>query len=106
MIPRPPRSTPLYSSAASDVYKRQVVSAAPITAICPIFFFLFHTAIPVDYYQSELRHLFNRIPWAFMPDPRPLPPTIRHLIDTECRYIIAHHTPDFHLTECPHNPVD
>src|SRR5660398_311099 len=23
MIPRPPRSTPLYSSAASDVYKRQ-----------------------------------------------------------------------------------
>src|SRR5660398_329033 len=24
MIPRPPRSTPLYSSAASDVYKRQV----------------------------------------------------------------------------------
>ena len=26
MIRRPPRSTPLYSSAASDVYKRQVVS--------------------------------------------------------------------------------
>src|SRR5665647_3821905 len=25
MIRRPPRSTPLYSSAASDVYKRQVV---------------------------------------------------------------------------------
>src|SRR5450759_3896191 len=25
MIPRPPRSTPLYSSAASDVYKRQVL---------------------------------------------------------------------------------
>ena len=24
MIRRPPRSTPLYSSAASDVYKRQV----------------------------------------------------------------------------------
>ena len=29
MIRRPPRSTPLYSSAASDVYKRQVL---PITA--------------------------------------------------------------------------
>src|SRR5674476_1531347 len=26
MIRRPPRSTPLYSSAASDVYKRQVLS--------------------------------------------------------------------------------
>ena len=28
MIRRPPRSTPLYSSAASDVYKRQVESSA------------------------------------------------------------------------------
>ena len=27
MIRRPPRSTPLYSSAASDVYKRQVDTA-------------------------------------------------------------------------------
>src|SRR5660398_307051 len=26
MIRRPPRSTPLYSSAASDVYKRQAIS--------------------------------------------------------------------------------
>src|SRR5674476_1430122 len=40
MIRRPPRSTPLYSSAASDVYKRQgtpgylspeVVEGAPVT---------------------------------------------------------------------------
>src|SRR5665647_1578702 len=29
MIRRPPRSTPLYSSAASDVYKRQ--DASPVT---------------------------------------------------------------------------
>src|SRR5660397_240460 len=28
MIRRPPRSTPLYSSAASDVYKRQVMGIA------------------------------------------------------------------------------
>ena len=28
MIRRPPRSTPLYSSAASDVYKRQIVTTA------------------------------------------------------------------------------
>ena len=30
MIRRPPRSTPLYSSAASDVYKRQGLGATPI----------------------------------------------------------------------------
>ena len=29
MIRRPPRSTPLYSSAASDVYKRQALRAIP-----------------------------------------------------------------------------
>ena len=31
MIRRPPRSTPLYSSAASDVYKRQVLIALTAT---------------------------------------------------------------------------
>ena len=31
MIRRPPRSTPLYSSAASDVYKRQAVNMDPIS---------------------------------------------------------------------------
>ena len=31
MIRRPPRSTPLYSSAASDVYKRQGVETAYVT---------------------------------------------------------------------------
>src|SRR5450759_3610065 len=30
MLPRPPISTPLYSSAASDVYKRQVPELRPI----------------------------------------------------------------------------
>src|SRR5660397_298302 len=33
MIRRPPRSTPLYSSAASDVYKRQVVTNPNCTTI-------------------------------------------------------------------------
>src|SRR5660397_72925 len=33
MIRRPPRSTPLYSSAASDVYKRQVSAGGAIGAI-------------------------------------------------------------------------
>ena len=32
MIRRPPRSTPLYSSAASDVYKRQVIVESPTKA--------------------------------------------------------------------------
>ena len=30
MIRRPPRSTPLYSSAASDVYKRQLLAEQPV----------------------------------------------------------------------------
>src|SRR5660397_279407 len=30
MIRRPPRSTPLYSSAASDVYKRQLAGELPL----------------------------------------------------------------------------
>ena len=33
MIRRPPRSTPLYSSAASDVYKRQIYQCA---RLCPL----------------------------------------------------------------------
>src|SRR5660398_307111 len=31
MIRRPPRSTPLYSSAASDVYKRQTLLVTPLS---------------------------------------------------------------------------
>src|SRR5674476_662298 len=33
MIRRPPRSTPLYSSAASDVYKRQRITLPPPTSL-------------------------------------------------------------------------
>src|SRR5665647_1499245 len=33
MIRRPPRSTPLYSSAASDVYKRQVLVPGAVIAL-------------------------------------------------------------------------
>src|SRR5660398_183232 len=35
MIRRPPRSTPLYSSAASDVYKRQHWSQAIVGMLAP-----------------------------------------------------------------------
>src|SRR5674476_630271 len=34
MIRRPPRSTPLYSSAASDVYKRQRIRSTTRRAFC------------------------------------------------------------------------
>src|SRR3546814_6445837 len=37
MIRRPPRSTPLYSSAASDVYKRQVSALAHVQLAAPPF---------------------------------------------------------------------
>ena len=33
MIRRPPRSTPLYSSSASDVYKRQASAAGVATTV-------------------------------------------------------------------------
>src|SRR5674476_423766 len=33
MIRRPPRSTPLYSSAASDVYKRQVTGVVVVDLV-------------------------------------------------------------------------
>src|SRR5660398_179758 len=36
MIRRPPRSTPLYSSAASDVYKRQVLVALLLMRLSPV----------------------------------------------------------------------
>ena len=36
MIRRPPRSTPLYSSAASDVYKRQMIYSLRLRTMAPI----------------------------------------------------------------------
>ena len=36
MIRRPPRSTPLYSSAASDVYKRQILSSIGVRLRTPV----------------------------------------------------------------------
>ena len=42
MIRRPPRSTPLYSSAASDVYKRQILQALSATGVIT-----YGSAIPI-----------------------------------------------------------
>src|SRR5660397_299049 len=36
MIRRPPRSTPLYSSAASDVYKRQVLALKAVLVLAVV----------------------------------------------------------------------
>src|SRR5674476_931732 len=45
MIRRPPRSTPLYSSAASDVYKRQLYALIEISTLS--------TAILVTYRKGQ-----------------------------------------------------
>ena len=44
MIRRPPRSTPLYSSAASDVYKRQAfdILISIIAAFCCLYIYFFY----------------------------------------------------------------
>src|SRR5660398_281199 len=49
MIRRPPRSTPLYSSAASDVYKRQAeAGATPVQEIA------FTLANGIEYVQAAI----------------------------------------------------
>eukprot|EP00826_Nyctotherus_ovalis_P057232 TRINITY_DN7818_c0_g1_i7.p1 TRINITY_DN7818_c0_g1~~TRINITY_DN7818_c0_g1_i7.p1 ORF type:complete len:180 (-),score=64.69 TRINITY_DN7818_c0_g1_i7:88-603(-) len=50
MIRRPPRSTPLYSSAASDVYKRQVIYDTKVLARA-------HSSV---YTQFSLEHVLNK----------------------------------------------
>ena len=58
MIRRPPRSTPLYSSAASDVYKRQSVINALVLSGLPTSSFSFLGFIPrkksqkIQFFQS------------------------------------------------------
>src|SRR5660397_259403 len=67
MIRRPPRSTPLYSSAASDVYKRQVEECpgrrAPARKGRPTPLSRRHGREPVSY--THLRaHRLRRISYA------------------------------------------
>ena len=59
MIRRPPRSTPLYSSAASDVYKRQVYMLAADAAVAAAVFGLEH-----------LISYCNHTKWCFGPTSR------------------------------------
>src|SRR5665647_3697758 len=53
MIRRPPRSTPLYSSAASDVYKRQVRSVARNARIDDQRYAPAPVAAQVTFYENE-----------------------------------------------------
>ena len=58
MIRRPPRSTPLYSSAASDVYKRQVNVTAAVSAIgLGICGFL----LVVHWNQASILHIYGDV---------------------------------------------
>src|SRR5450756_3221023 len=55
MIRRPPRSTQSRSSAASDVYKRQIVhSSALLGALSELFENLWTRALPVSSWQDGL----------------------------------------------------
>src|SRR5674476_212858 len=62
MIRRPPRSTPLYSSAASDVYKRQVFLLLILAAVAVI-----GTVVPQnqppDQYVSRFGEVWGRLLW-------------------------------------------
>src|SRR5660398_96092 len=59
MIRRPPRSTPLYSSAASDVYKRQVLIPEPFgeklvtSQIGVIWFQVQLQGVPVHVHEAQ-----------------------------------------------------
>src|SRR5665647_2253713 len=57
MIRRPPRSTPLYSSAASDVYKRQILALPPAPGQVPLTLVRFCICTNKHSYCSVL--LFN-----------------------------------------------
>ena len=62
MIRRPPRSTPLYSSAASDVYKRQVAITLLMGVLVPFMFwntmigfvvYVHHTHVKVSWHDER-----------------------------------------------------
>src|SRR5660397_294590 len=62
MIRRPPRSTPLYSSAASDVYKRQgmglAAAACTIIGIAPGLLYN-RLPYPVEFHPYTVPHLVS-----------------------------------------------
>src|SRR5665647_1563910 len=77
MIRRPPRSTPLYSSAASDVYKRQVPGIGIINGgPAPPHYFVQMMALDEGIAPMVLEALI-------------------HLV-------IAHHRPQLHILKGPH----
>ena len=64
MIRRPPRSTQSRSSAASDVYKRQVYAARVVSEVQP------NDDEVMDYQWVDLATMLSALaatPWAFSP---------------------------------------
>ena len=75
MMRRPPRSTPLYSSAASDVYKRQVMrqnaqgiielqgdsDAAIVKGLIAVVFILYDQMTPQDIVNFDVRPWFEKM---------------------------------------------
>src|SRR5660397_294138 len=59
MIRRPPRSTPLYSSAASDVYKRQNLP-------CPLVFKRGELLLGIDLGGGDIEWIEANPPWIPM----------------------------------------
>ena len=78
MIRRPPRSTPLYSSAASDVYKRQLPIYLSTYPPLPIYLFIY-LSIYLSTYPSS--YLLTPLPPASLslPSPRPAPGPVYQL---------------------------
>src|SRR5660397_269541 len=77
MMRRPPRSTPLYSSAASDVYKRQVLLQILVLPLQPAkLLFLRHQAALAG---ERIGRMFLQLPTPF-PQNADIDPKIpRHL---------------------------
>ena len=59
MIRRPPRSTRVRSSAASDVYKRQVLQGGKL-------FLLEHVKSPPEYYMMRCVQTLVNVPWRLL----------------------------------------
>src|SRR3546814_18981431 len=81
MIRRPPRSTPLYSSAASDVYKRQSAFQSVFLSILVSLPF----AIFGVWFAKDLLSLMGGDPWVCLLYTSPSPRASQDLV---CRLLL------------------
>ena len=75
MIRRPPRSTPLYSSAASDVYKRQRFALCYQTVVCLLSVTLVYGDQTVELISMKLDMQVGFGPGHIVLDGDPAPPS-------------------------------